>query len=60
MLLPADGDLGWDGQPRPPYIDEVRPGPAGRVILLPVIHATPRAAIALIETRRYLTARPHQ
>lgn len=58
VILPSD-ELGWDGQPRPPYIDSFRPGPAG-CLILPVIHATPRATAALIEARRYLTARAHR
>ncbi|MFF0452981.1 hypothetical protein [Nocardia africana] len=58
VILPAD-EPGWGGQPRPPYIDHVRPGPAGCVIL-PTIHATPRATAALIEARRYITSPLHQ
>lgn len=57
VIVPGD-EPGWDGQPRPPYIDSFRPGPAG-CLILPVIHATPRATTALIEARRYLTARAH-
>ncbi|MFI7189961.1 hypothetical protein ACIBQ0_09520 [Nocardia nova] len=58
VILPAD-EPGWDGQPRPPYIDDFRPGPAG-CLILPIIHATPRATTALTEARRFLTARSHR
>ncbi|MFI7190145.1 hypothetical protein [Nocardia nova] len=58
VIVPGD-EPGWDGQPRSPYIDSFRPGPAG-CLILPVIHATARATAALIEARRYLTARSHR
>ncbi|PPJ25610.1 hypothetical protein [Nocardia nova] len=58
VIVPGD-EHGWDGQPRPPYIDSFRPGPAG-CLILPVIHATARATAALTEARRYLTARSHR
>lgn len=51
VIVPADDP---DGRPGTPYINGTRTGPVGGV-QPPVIYASPRAAAAITDARRYLT-----